>query len=321
MISTLAQVKTRVLSLLDDPNGQTFVDSIVLPAVGEALDVLQSALVFYEIPRSKVVVAYTLAANTTSFSPADAGITDCGEIIELRERQSGSTNKYVHIDEVDDLPQRDETQILGQWEWRGDSFWFVGATEARQIWISYFSTIEQPTDLDSTSTGVDGALNVLSLYAAGVAGPRKGYDELGDRYMLRAVGSRYSDGVIGGELFRLCQPMVRSRQRVQVAPMPYSVSRRILSHRRAPYIAAQQPAGVGMAPVQFSYFAGTITGTLDGVNDTFYLSFPVTSIGDVTLNGATLTPTQHYTSGSNWVTFIAPYVPQPGADILIQGYV
>lgn len=320
MISTFAQVKTRVLNLLDDPNSATFTDAIVLPAVGEAIDALQGALVFYEIPKSKVVITYTVPALTTMVDPSTMGIADLGEVIELRERRAGSTDRYTHVDECDDLPQRPQVTALLNWEWRGDAFWFVGATEAREIWLSYFSTTEQPTALDASSTGVDGALSFLSLYAAGVAGPRKGYDELAAAYMTRAVGSRYDQGIIGGALFYLCQPMVRSRQRVQVAPRSYSAIRRRLMPRRNVYIAAQQPAGVGTAPISFSYFAGTVTGTLDGVNDLFFLSFPVSTVGEVILNGAVLTPVQHYVSGTNTVTFLAPYIPQPGADILIQGY-
>lgn len=319
MISTTAQVRNRVIALLDDPTQAVFTDAIVLPAVGEAIDALQSALVFYEIPRSKVVVTYTLPALTTSVSPATMGIADMGEIIELRERRSGSSDYYTHVYECDDLPQRPQVETLGNWEWRGDQFWFVGATQARQLWLSYFETTEQPTDFTGT-TGVDGALSFLSLYAAGVAGPRKGYDELAAAYMQRAVGNRYDQGIIGGGLFYLCQPMVRSRQRVQVAPRPYSVIRRRFGARRQVYIAAQQPAGVGMAPAQFSYSAGSITGTLDGTNATFYLSYPVTSVV-VTLNGVTLTPTQHYTFSANQIVFLAPYVPQPDSEILVEGWV
>lgn len=318
MISTFANVRSRALARLDDPSQGTFTDAVLLPGIQEAVDSLFGAFVFYEIPRTKVVATYTLPALTTSVTPATMGIADFGEIIELRERRSGSTDKYVHVYEVDDLSQRDATTSLGEWEWRGDTFYFIGATEARQLWVSYFATTTQPTTIDSTSTGVDGALNFLSLYTIGAVGGRKGYDEIAAECMQRAVGSRYDDGVIGGELFRLCQPMVRSRQRVQIQPRAFSVSRRTIT-RRPPYIAAQQPAGSGMAPVQFTYAAETITGTLDGTNATFYLSYPVSSVV-VVLNGATLSPTVHYTHGANAITFIAPYIPQPGADILVEGW-
>ncbi len=320
MISTFAQVRNRVIALLDDPNQASFTDAVVLPAIGEAVDALQGAFVFFEIPKSKVVTTYTLPQGTTSVSPADMGIADMGEVIELRERQSGSSDFYTHVYECDDLPQRPQVEILGSWEWRGDSFWFVGATQTRQLWLSYFSTVEQPAALDSTSTGVDGALSFLSLYAAGVAGPRKGYPEDGAAYMQRAVGSRYDQGIIGGQLFFLCQPMVRSRQRVQVAPKPYSVIRRRLLPNRQVYIAAQQPAGIGMAPAQFSTNTGTITGTIDGSNATFYLSYPVAT-ANIYRNGLLMTQTGDVSFGANQMIFAAGQIPVPGDVITAEGWV
>lgn len=320
MISTLAQVKTRVLDLLDDPNSATFSDAIVLPAVGEALDALQSGFVFFEIPKSKVVVTYTLPQGTTSLSPATMGITDMGEVIELRERRSGSTDRFTHVYECDDLPQRPQVEILADWEWRGDSFWFVGATQARELWLSYFTTIEQPTALDTTPTGVDGALSFLSLYAAGVAGPRKGYDELAAAYMQRAVGNRYDQGIIGGALFFLLQPMVRSRQRVQVAPRPYSVIRRRLMPSRHVYIAANAPAGGGTAPQQFSTSNGTLTGTIDGVNAVFFLPFAI-SAATVYRSGVLMTQPTDVIFGANVITFQPGQIPTVGDIITVEGWV
>jgi hypothetical protein len=321
MISTYGNVRSRALARLDDPNQASFTDAILLPAIQEAIDALQGAFVFFEIPRSKVVTTFTVGVGTTSVTPATAGIADMGEVIELKERLSGSTDRYVHIHEVDDLPQRDAGECLGSWEWRSDTFWFVGATTAREVWISYFSTTTQASSFDANaSTGVDGALNFLSLYTVGAVGGRKGYYELAEDCMTKAVGSRYNDGVIGGELFRLCQPMVRSRQRVPVAPRAFSVSRRLLRPWAAPYIAANSPGGGGTAPAQFTYAEGTVTGTLDGSNATFYLSYPVTTVV-VALNGATLSQTLHYTHSANQIVFLAPYIPQPGADILVQGWV
>jgi hypothetical protein len=320
VISTYGQVRSRALARLDDPSQATFTDAILLPGIQEAIDVLFEAFVFFEIPRVKVVTTFTVGVGTTSVTPATAGIADMGEIIELRERLSGSTDRYVHIHEVDDLPQRDAVECLGNWEWRGDAFYFVGATTARQVWISYFSTTTQESSFDANaSTGVDGALNFLSLYAVSAVGGRKGYNEIAEECRRMAVGNRFDDGVIGGSLFRLCQPMVRARQRVQVAPRAYSITRRLTAHRAAPYIAAQQPAGVGTAPVQFSTATGTITGTLDGVNTTFYLSYPV-STARVFLNGAAMTATIDYTHSVNVITFLAGQIPQASDTITVEGY-
>ncbi len=317
MIATFDQLETRVLALLDDPNGAVFTDAILLQGMGEAVDALQSAFVFFEIPRSKVVTTYDLPAGVTNFSPADAGITDCGEIIELREKMTGSSDYYTHIWECDDLPQRPQEQILGNWEWRGDDFWFVGATSARTVWISYFSTIEQPTSINGNLTPADGDLTFLSKYAAGVTGPRKGYDEISAGYMKSAVGSRYDEGIIGGELFRLCQPMVRSRQRVQVAPRPYSVIRRRQQWRRNVYIAANQPSGGGLN--QYSTADGTLLGSVDGVNAVFNLPYQLSNV-EVYRSGVFMTVGTDYTlTNKALITFIAGQIPQLTDIVTVLG--
>lgn len=319
MISTFAQVKDRILALADNPSGNVFTDAILLQGVGEAVDALQQAFVFYEIPRCKTITTYNIGPNVTNFSPADAGIADMGEVIELREKATGSTLPYTHIWECDDLPQRPQEQILGNWEWRGDDFWFVGATTPRTIWISYFATTEQPTALNGNPTPADGDLTFLSKYAAGVILPRKGYPEDAAVYMKSAVGSRYDEGIIGGELFRLCQPMVRSRQRVQVAPRPYSVIARRKQWRRNVYIAANQPAGVGTAPIQFSSETGTVLGAIDGSNNTFYITFPVAE-AVVFRSGVRMTQPTDVVFGANQLVFQPGQIPQIADVITVDGW-
>ncbi len=305
---------------MDDPNGATFTDAILLPAIGEAVDALWGAFVFFEIPKSKVVTTYTLSVGVTSVTPATMGIADFGELIQLQERLSGSNDFYVNVVECDSLPQRPQVDILGVFEWRGDAFYFIGSTAPRQLQVSYFSTTGQPAALDSTSTGVDGALTFLTKYAAGIVGPRKGYDEMAAMYMKQAVGPRYDEGLIGGELFRLCQPMVRSRQRVQVAPKPYSAIRRRRMPNRQVYIAANSPAGGAVgAPAQFSTETGTITGTIDGSNATFYLLYPVTT-ANIYRNGVLMTQTTDVTFGANQMVFQSGQIPQPGDVISAQGW-
>lgn len=72
-------------------------------------------------------------------------------------------------------------------------------------------------------------------------------------------------------------------------------------------------------PLQFSHFAGTLTGARDGSNAVFTIA-TACAVSDVILNGATLIPGQHYTFTTTTVTFLDPYIPQPGADILIRGW-
>jgi hypothetical protein len=318
MISTKGQVKTRALSLLDDDAQGTFKDAVFLAGFNEAWDALRASFIQYQIPFVEDIVTFTLAAGTTEFSPADAGIAGFGELIELEERRAGSTDRFIHVWEVDKLSQRDPGEGLIEFVWRLDHFETLGATEAREVRITYWdSGAAFPTN-DGDSVGVDGAINFLAKYSASAMAIRKGYDELSNRYKTEAVGSEYEEGKIGGALFRLLQPMVRARQRVAIAPKPYSVVRRRWQ-KRGPFIAANVPAGGGGTPLQFSLFDGTVTGVVDGSNAQFFLPFPVAGVR-VNLNGAALTPVQHYTFYANVVTFLPPYIPQPGADVLVEAW-
>lgn len=316
MIPTVEQIKTRFRVLLDDPNGYSYTDAVFSEAFGAAYDALFNALLVYQCDRIRIVASTQIAPLTTSFAPSSA-FSDFAEFDEVEERLYGSNDKFVTLAQWDKLPQRDMTDRLLDFEWRFDTFYFVGSTTARELRITYESSGSAPS---SGSINLDGCLTFLACFAVGVAGPLKGDDELAATNMVRAVGQKYDQGVIGGELWRIIQPRVRERQHVQLAPKPYSASRRQLV-RRTPYIAAQQPAGTGVGvPAQFAYSSGTITGTIDGTNAQFFLAYPVTA-AQVMLNGVVLTPGTHYTFGANVVNFIAPYIPQPGAEILVTGWV
>jgi len=271
-----------------------------------------------------VAVNRLLKAGESVYWPADrrvGGTAGVGAMYIPRRtgtptsRRAGSTDRYIRIEETDKLQQRDPGEVLGEFVWRLDSFQFIGATTARQIRIRYWDTGAAPT---SGTTGVDGAITFLSKYAASVMAPRKGYDEYAARYKLEAVGGRYEEGLIGGALFRMIQPMVRSRQRVQVAPKPYSVIRR-RTWRRAPYIAANQPFGGANMPAVFKLSDGSLTGTVDGSNATFYLAYPLSRV-IVHLNGSALIEGDHFTQFANVVTFLYPFIPEAGAEIMIEGW-
>lgn len=322
MISTFEDVRTRARHLLDDANGDVFTDAIFTQAFGEAWDVAREACNVYQIPLSKKSTTYTLPASTTSLTPATAGITGLGELIELEERLSGSSDNYSHVEEVDKLPQYSQTDELRFFVWEEDSFKFIGANVARQLRITWYDMPAAPT---TGSIGVDGLHTFLALYSAGVMGPRKGYDDIGDRCMMRAVGPSFSQNIIGGALFRFIQPMVRARQHVQVAPRPFRAGARRRYLRNVPHVAAQLPVSGGTTiPAQFTSAGAvpTITGTMNGINDTFVLSYPVTTIV-LYRNGSLLTGNGvDYTHAANTITFSADAAKPVSGDILTAlGYI
>lgn len=326
MISTATQVQTRVLALCDDPNKGAATDAVVLEGFGEALDVMYSAMLGNQCKRLKVVSPeVALAPLATSITPAAAGITDWGELIHIEERTYGSSEKWLPVWERDDLTQRDPTDKLLEFEWRSDAFYFVGATTQRGLRFTYFTTLEQPTDFTG-STGVDGAKTFLSLYTAARVLRRLGNWEDADYYLEQAVGPlrNWNRGVIGGELFRLIEPMVRSRQNVTWARRPFSATRRLNARRGIPYVAAQAGifgTGSSSTPVQFTTADGSITGTINSTNLTFYLAYPVSRVSDLTVNGAGKTQgaSADYVHGANVITFNAGKAPAAG-PITCNGY-
>jgi hypothetical protein len=319
MIPTRAQVKARFLGLLDDDAAKVFTEPVFAAAFGEAYDAMFAAFLQGQVPRIKNIVVVQVAPLTVSLTPATAGITDFADYIQLRERLAGSTELFRVLESREQLTQRAQTDRLLEYVWREDTFYFVGATTMRDLEITYESSGTAPTD-DSTLIGVDGSLTFLSNYAVGVAGQRKGYEDMAQRCWNLAVGPKYNEGIAGGELFRMVQARVRSEQKTQIAARPFTAFRRGLPGWRQPYIAAQQPQGIAMAPAQFSTASGTITGTMDGVNTLFYLSYPVAT-ANVYRNGMLMTAGTDYNFGANVITFLAGQIPISGDTITVEGWV
>ncbi len=331
MLPTRGYVRQQFLACLDDPAGAVF-DPPNLPAgltspftaaFNESYDVLFSAFLNQQVPQvENVVDGIIVPPMTTVLTPAAMGIADFADFSWIRERQAGSTDKFIDLIELDNLTQRAPSDRLIETVWQNNAFQFVGATTVRELQIKYVSSGQAPTD-NNTVIGIDNSASFLSNYAAGKAGPRKGYPELGDAAMMFAVGPRFSAGVIGGELYRLIQPLVRERQHVQIAHKPFTVERRLGRVRRGPmYVGVQQGTTGGGAqnvPVQFSSADGTIVGTIDGTNAVFYLTLGVLSLS-MYKNGDFQTAGADYTSLNNMVTFLPGSIPQLGDLLTSEAY-
>ena len=119
---------------------------------------------------------------------------------------------------------------LHYFEWQGDVFRFVGATEARQLKITYFASGAAPA---SGSLGIDNSLDFLAAYTACLAAYPNDRVSEGDRLFALCFGvPRQSTGL----LHDLLNPMVKAQQRVQRQPQAYSPYSGGRIKRRAPYI-------------------------------------------------------------------------------------
>lgn len=311
MIPQVSDVFTRARANLDHSGGNVapFTDAVLQEALAEGYDILFAAFLEHQLPRIQNSTLYVLPANTTSLTPATASITDFGELIALEERLNGSTEKYTQLWEYGvNLPQIDAADQLRYFIWRLDTFYFLGATTARQLRLTYYASGTAPT---TGTLGVDGSLVYFGNITAAIAGRRKGHDEWKDLWK-RAVGENYEKGYLGGDLWRLIQPMDRSTQRVRIQPRAFSLSRGVYRRPPAVHVAAQ---GGSMAPTRISIALGNMTGTVDGVNATFTSTLgPVLRHVQLFLNGIGLNFNVGFTFSGSSITFLTGYIPQAGDD-------
>lgn len=334
MYPTRAQVKQRFGYLLDDPTLQVFVDSpaqaptisTFQQAFAEAYDALYQAFLNYECPRiTNILQGIAIPPYTKSITPAQMGISDFGQYEYLSERWFGSQDRFIDLTPRDRLDQLAPSDRLREFVWRNDTFYFVGATALIELQIEYETSGEAPT-ADSTVICVDGCLSFLANYAAGKAGPWKGRDEIADRCWQYAVGPKYDQGTIGGELFRIIQPRVRQRQKVQMAHKPYTAGRRLQTRFQVPYVAAQQGTTGGGAtnvPIQYSTAPSiaNIVGAVNGANAIFtLLTSGVVLQLSVYRNGVFQTAGTDYIALNNQITFMGLSIPQSGDIISAEAF-
>jgi hypothetical protein len=297
MIPTVEECITESQWLLADAGGtQVFTSAVMLPAVKRAIRQLKAEMAANQIPRMKRVATYTLALGGTSLTPASVGITDFGELIEMEERAS-STDRYTHMWETEKLPQRDMDSALHVFEWREDTFHFVGSTQARQLRITYLDSGEAPA---SGSIGIDGCLPFISARAAALIAPTRGYDERGRELAVEAAI----------ELDKLIAPMIRKMQQTPVQPRPYGIRRQSDYLYSQPYIAAPLVTEGALAKL-------TITGTQDGENATFILN-GIPHFVQIFRNGQLLAADVAYTRSGVTVVFNPGYIPQ--ADDALEAW-
>lgn len=307
-LPSVASIVTAIQNELGDPNGETFTQALATAGYEKAYRHLSNEMVRLQLPKKELQITYTLPANTTSLTPAAAGAVDFGELVTMEEKLSGSTTeKYAPVQQVDVLPERDAGQSLQEFEWRGDTWHFVGATTARALRITFLASDTPPP----TTVDIDGSFLFLVYYGAAVTAPTR--QRSGGEYLMQmAVGK---DGN-GGFLHSLLHPMVRERQRVRIQQPAYKVGQSYRGLRRCvPNIAAPASGGGGGGGGSAVMTEIAVSGVQDGVNVTFTLASAPMNTLFLFLNGVLLAYGVGYTRATTTITFLAPYIPQSG-DII-----
>lgn len=209
MIPTMDDVFALCRSHLADPDGEVYNNQQLLPFVQMAYQEMYEKMLNMGLSAPEMTATYTLPANTLSLTPATAGISNFGELQAegLSERLAGSTEKYIALREQEDLSQWDPIDRLRYFEWRNETFYFVGATTDRDLRIEYWASGSAPT---SGSLGIDGCQLFMAARGAALA-CRLREPELSQTLNLDALGPQLNGN--GGYLYTLTNPMLLAQQR------------------------------------------------------------------------------------------------------------
>jgi hypothetical protein len=165
---TVSSVLTRARAKLGDPDQRKYTNGVLLPHLNSACEDLERDLtvigdVEFKMQAKIVIPAGTkiLGATTTPALPADLLTVEW-----IRERQNGTTDRFIEMKEVVDLDDSiPQTDSLGVWEMRDDSVYFVGATVAVEITVGYWRTLSALSKM-SDAINIERAGEVLALRVA-----------------------------------------------------------------------------------------------------------------------------------------------------------
>ena len=297
MIPSVEQCKLAAANLLGDPAQRKFTDAKLQPFFELAFLELKGEMQRNHVPMQKTGVTYVLPANTTVLTPLTAGISNFGELIKMDEVRYTSGDRPTEVTETDYLPHREPESFLREFAWYGDAWHFIGATQAIQLTIWYYDSGSSPT---AGSVAIDGTLPFLSTRLAAMASYPAGNTEMAVYYDKLARGQRLDCG--DGLIHALLQPMVMSSNRVRLQ-LPLYKAQYWHSYGPAMFAASGGGGGDVGAPTE-----AVLTGTQDGVNDTFTLaSTPLRLF--LFLNGNLLSSGTAYTLVGATITMIPPFIP------------
>ena len=116
------------------------------------------------------------------------------------------------------LPPRQQMQLLGEWEWRGDGIWMNGATQYRDVRLRYIFTF---ADLVSPT------INWATTYVPILDCQEAVADKIAVLYSARLGGTALADARIDAKasILKLRQQITRDRQMIDYTRPPFGAGR------------------------------------------------------------------------------------------------
>lgn len=179
MADTLSSVTAFCQALLNDENAETWTSTILLPHINSAYRGLQRKLAMNQIKTLSDVTTLAMPALTgTVISSASSPALPTDFLVpwRLREKATGSSDKYADMYPEDLLPDVDQQSLNVYWEWRAGQIRLPGATVATTIQLEYERippALAAPTDALLINNAVD---SIAYAAAASAARSRGGVD-------------------------------------------------------------------------------------------------------------------------------------------------
>lgn len=157
---------------LNDTPGDLFTNTVLLPHLVSAWNVLQSTMKSNGIPTTRTTSAalsIPAGVKVISLSSVPPFPSDLVEPIEVWEKNpSDSEDSYVKMTEAAWVPFDEPTGLLRIWAWLDQEIQLVGATQVRDVKIRYVANLAAITS-DSTNIPVISSEEYLGTKTAALA--------------------------------------------------------------------------------------------------------------------------------------------------------
>ena len=123
-------------SYLNDPNASNYSDSVLLPKIRTAYNLMETALIENGIQCKNEEYQKDVAANSDEFDPLPSNFF---LPIKMEERSQGSTDRYIPMYLVRNIDPITPGPVIRNWAWRLDRIFLQRSDQIRDVKLTYYS--------------------------------------------------------------------------------------------------------------------------------------------------------------------------------------